>query len=131
MARLAYRLVDGATGVKARAENLDQSWLNALAVEEKKTAVELIESGLNETRSRIRMLTGLNELLIGLFIAFSVAWHWGNLLDGLLAAVAVVGAFISQMAAIGTFLTEYYGPALVRAQLQGKAAPRVGKVTGS
>lgn len=131
MARLAYRVVDHATGASTKAQNLDRSWLGALSVEEKKAAVELLDSGLNETRSRIRMLTGLNELLIGLFITFASALHWGNLLDGSVAAVAIIGAVISHMAAISTFLSEYYGPALIRAQLQGKAAPRVGKVTGS
>jgi hypothetical protein len=126
--RLAYGLVDRATDASAKAASLDKSWLLGLSIEERTSALELVDSGLTEPRARLRTLTCLNELLVGIGTIFIVAAFWGNGLDGAAGAVALVGAIFSHMFAIHVFLTDYYGAAIAKAHLQGKLIPHMAKL---
>jgi len=128
LTRLAYMLVDRATGASKRAAQLDRAWLKGLSIEERKAALELIDAGLAEPRGRLRSMTSINELLSGIGIAFAVAAHWGNVLDGTISGVALVSAACSHLLAIQIFLGDYFGPALTRAQLQGKRVPHIATV---
>jgi hypothetical protein len=123
--RLAYGLVDRATGLSAKAAGLDKSWLSGLSIEERISALELLESGLIEPRARLRAFSGLSELLGGVGIIFFVATVWGNRIDGTVGTVALIGAFISQLVTIFIFLSDYYGPAMAKAHLQGRLAPNI------
>lgn len=126
--RLAYALVDRATGASAKAALLDKSWLSGLSIEERKSALELVDSGLTEPRIRLRALTSMNELLVGIGAIFTVAAFWGNVLDGAIGAGAFIGAVCSHMFTIHVFLTDYYGAALAKAHLQGKPSPHIAKL---
>ena len=64
--RLAYGIVQRATGAGTKAASLDKSWVVGLSIEERTSALELVESGLTEPRTRLRTLTSLNELLVGI-----------------------------------------------------------------
>ena len=121
----AYALVDRATGASVKAASLDKLWLKGLSIEDRKTALELVESGLAEPRARLRALTGINELLVGIGAVCTVAAFWGNVLDGVVGAVALAGAVGSHLFAIYIFLTDYYGAALAKAHLQGKSTPHI------
>ncbi|MES2584319.1 MAG: hypothetical protein V4627_16465 [Pseudomonadota bacterium] len=126
--RLAYTLVDRATGASATAASLDKSWLYGLSIEERNAAVELVESGLTEPRSRLRAYTSINELLVGIGFVCIAAAFWGNILDGVVGGLALVGALFSHMVSIHIFLTDYYGAALSKAHLQGKKIPDIAKL---
>lgn len=126
--RLAYSLVDRATGATAQAATLDKSWLLGLSIEERNSALELVESGLSEPRARLRALTGINELLVGIGAVFIAAAFWGNMLDGIVGGLALAGAICSHLVAIHIFLADYYGAALSKAHLQGKQIPDITKL---
>lgn len=125
MLRLAYKLVDRATGAGEKAASLDRSWIAGLSIEERNSALELVESGLPEPRARLRAYTSINELLVGIGFIFSVAAYWGNILDGIAGIVAFAAGLFSHMIAIHIFLSDYYGAALSKAHLQGKAIPDI------
>lgn len=125
MIRLAYGVVDRATGASKRAAQLDRGWVAGLPIEERKAALDLVESGLAESRTRLRAMTGMNEILIGVSAMFAVSAVWGNALDGSISAVTLIAATCTHLMAIYVFLTDYYGPALAKAQLQGRSLPRI------
>lgn len=126
--RLAYSLVDKATGATARAKAADKSWLSELSIDDRKAALEIVESGLIEPRTRLRSLVSTNELLSGVAVVLLTAGYWGNVLDYAVGTSALVCAFFSHALSIKIFLTEYYAAALAKSQLQGKLPPLIGKV---
>lgn len=126
--RVAYGIVDRATKATEQAKNLDGDWISSLSIEERKAALELVNSGMLEPRARLQTLTAINELLIGVGIVFSVAAFFGGALDFLVGGVAFVCAFFSHLFSIRIFLTDYYGVALAKAQLQGKPPPHMKKI---
>lgn len=128
--RLAYALVDKATDASAKAAALDKSWMSGFSIEERKAALELVESGLSEPRARLRAFTSINELLVGIAIVCLVAAFWGNRLDGIVGSVALISAISTHMVAIYVFLTDYYGAALSKAHLQGRRTPDIVNASG-
>ncbi|WP_332745164.1 hypothetical protein [Hydrogenophaga sp.] len=127
--RLAYAVVDRATGASVKAATIDKSWIAGLSVEERMLALELVDSGMSEPRARLRAITSTNELLVGIGSICIVAAFWGNRLDGFVGALALAGAICSHLLAIHVFLKDYYGAALTKAHLQGKVAPNIAELT--
>lgn len=128
LVRLSYSLVDRATGASSKAASLDKSWLSGLSIEDRNSAVALMESGLTEPRGRLRALTGLNELLVATGSVFLIASFWGNMLDGAIGVTALVVAVFTHVFAIHIFLSDYYGAALAKAHLQGKPSPKISQL---
>jgi len=126
--RLAYELVDRATKASEKAKSLSGDWISSLSIEERKAALDLVSSGMIEPRARLQTLTAINELLIAVGVIFSVAAFFGGILDLSVGGVAFVSAFFSHVFSIKIFLTDYYGAALVKAQLQGRPPPHIRKI---
>jgi hypothetical protein len=93
---------------------------NSLA--ERLQLVELIDSSLVETRAHLRSLSGGSELLCALVVGCLLASHWGNVLDIFGGVLSLATAIIVNAASVRIFLADYFGPALLKAQLQGKKA---------
>jgi len=82
--------------------------------------VELIDSSLVETRSHLRSLSTASELLCGVVVSCFFASHWGNALDVLTGSILFILTIILHVTSVQIFLADYFGPALLKAQLQGK-----------
>jgi len=92
-------------------------------VEERQKAVELVESSLIETRTRLKSMSAVAEMVGGLGVSALVAGYWGNALDLTLGVLLSSGAFLLHISTVRLFLSEYFGPALFKARLQGKQPP--------
>lgn len=90
---------------------------------DRQAALELIDKSLDEPRSRLRSRGAAAELIGGLGLGCLVAAHWGNVLDGLLGVVFVTVAVGLQFSSVQLFLADYLGPAMLKAQLQGRKPP--------
>lgn len=90
---------------------------------ERQAAVALLDSSLLETRGRLRAMSAFAELLCGLSVGCSIGFVWGNALDLVSGLCLFAAALGLHTAAVRLFLSEYFGPALLRAQLQGRRAP--------
>ena len=90
---------------------------------ERLAAVALLDASLLETRARLRAMSAFAELLCGLFAGCSIGFFWGNALDLAVGLCFFAAAFGLHIAAVRLFLAEYFGPALLRAQLQGRRHP--------
>lgn len=94
----------------------------SLPLADRQKAMELIDASLVEPRARLRSRGAAAELLGGMGIGCLLATHWGNVLDaslGVAFALVAVGLHVSS---VQLFLADYFGPALLKAQLQGKKA---------
>lgn len=121
--RLSYNFVERATSTGGKFANLSTEWLNGLSVEDRKGALDLVESGLIEPRTRLKSMTATNEVLTGLAITLIVATRWGNCLDLALGAAAMGASLLGHYRSIRFFIDEYLGSALTKAQLQGRHLP--------
>jgi hypothetical protein len=87
---------------------------------DRQAALELIDKSLDEPRARLRSRGSAAELIGGLGLGYLLASHWGNLLDGLLGAVLALVSISLQVGSVQLFLSDYLGPAMLKAQLQGR-----------
>ena len=90
---------------------------------ERQATVALLDASLLETRARLRVMSAFAEMLCGLFAGCSISFVWGNALDLAMGLCFFVAALGLHTAAVRLFLAEYFGPALLRAQLQGRRPP--------
>lgn len=90
---------------------------------DRQAALELIDKSLSEPRSRLRSRAASAELLAGLGLGCLLAAYWGNILDGLLGTVLIVLSIGLQVSSVKLFLTDYLGPAMLKARLQGRKPP--------
>lgn len=93
------------------------------SLSERQTALELIDKSLIEPRARLRSRCAAAELLGGLGIGCLIGAHWGNLLDVLLGTVMTVASVGLQVSAVQLFISDYLGPAMLKAKLQGRKPP--------
>ncbi len=87
---------------------------------DRQAALDLIDKSLSEPRARLRARGAAAELLGGVGIGCLVGAYWGNVLDGLLGAVWLLVSIGLQVSSVRLFLADYLGPAMVKAQLQGR-----------
>ena len=128
--RAAFAVAGWATQLEARAQKaLEASGdTSAMGLDDRKKALELIDSALVQTRARLKSLAAWSEVLAGIAVSFGVASWWGNLLD---VAVSVASALLLlglTVATVNVFLRDYYGSSLYRAKLVGKRKPDIDDV---
>lgn len=90
---------------------------------ERQASVSLIEASLQETRARVRACNAFAEIFCGLGVGCSIGYLWGNVLDLLVGFCSFAIALTLHVVAVRIFLAEYFGPALLKAQLQGRRPP--------
>ena len=93
------------------------------ALHERQKAVALVESSLIETRTRLKAMGAAAEFVGGVGLAALTAFYWGNVLDLTVGVAFCFAAFTLQVSTVRLFLSEYFGPALFKAHLQGKQPP--------
>lgn len=123
LTRWVFNLVSHATKLTNRVKSLDKSWAENLSLDDRKTALEMIEKATEAPRNRLRTMASLNELLLGLFLIFFAACFWTSKIDGLIAGIFLFFSIISHATAMHIFINDYYGLAATRAQLLGKTLP--------
>ncbi|WP_328576665.1 hypothetical protein [Ideonella sp. BN130291] len=118
-----FALAARATDLRKRAQQVVQPVQGPDAAPERQAAIEVIDTSLEEPRSRLRVLNAFAELCCGLGVALLVAAFWGNVLD-VAAGLASLGlGLVLVVAAVHLFLSEYFGPATMMAKLQGRPWP--------
>lgn len=92
-------------------------------IADRQAMVALIDSSLEQPRSQIRAINTAMELSLALAIGFiAVAW-WGNRLDVAIGLTLLLASVVLGIVSVRLFLAEYFGPAMLRAQLQGRRTP--------
>ena len=93
------------------------------AATDRQAAIEVIDASLEQPRGRLRALNAFAELFCGLGIGLVLAAYWGNALD-LLSGLGMLGLGLTLVTiAVRLFLSEYFGPAMVMARIQGRPQP--------
>lgn len=120
--RIIFGLAARSTNLWKRVTESELPIGRSQSLAERLQLVELIDSSLIETRAHLRSLSAGSELLCALVVGCLLASHWGNVLDVLGGVVSLATALIVNAASVRIFLADYFGPSLLKAQLQGKKA---------
>lgn len=92
-------------------------------ISDRQAMVALIDSSLEQPRAQIRALNTAMELSLALAIGFSAAAWWGNRLDAAIGFALLLVSVMLGVSSVRLFLAEYFGAAMLRAQLQGRRTP--------
>lgn len=90
---------------------------------DRQAALELIDKSLDEPRARLRSRGAAAELTASLGLGCLLAAYWGNALDGILGVALTVVAVGLQVSSVRLFLSDYLGPAMLKARVLGKKPP--------
>lgn len=129
--RLTFLVAAKTTDLWTKANDLLKKDLVSpqISLQDRKTTIELLDVALAEPRARIKSLTVWAELTAGLSVSFGVASYWGNALDIAIAGGSFIFLIVTTAVAGNTFLRDYYGGALFKAQLNGKHRLRLGDLS--
>lgn len=118
---LAARSTDLWDRVREASKNLKVDSTQPLA--DRQAAMEIIDASLADPKARLRSFAAAAELAAGCGMGCLAASYWGNILDALTGIFLVAVTASIQVHSVRLFLAEYFGPALLKAQLQGKRPP--------
>lgn len=93
------------------------------SMQDRKTAIEVVDASLKEPRARLKAFNALSEVCCGIGIGLVISFHWGNVLDLTVGLALLALGFVLTMVSVRVFLFEFFGPAMVKAQLQGRPKP--------
>lgn len=123
--RCIFIIINKATSIKQRTQKISREWANNLSIEDRKIALEVIDSATSETKTRIRAMAGFNELVTGFFLITFTASIFTGFFDGVTSLILFLTALISHAIALHVFINDYYGFAATKAQLLGKSMPEI------
>lgn len=121
IAQLSFLLINKSINFdnKIRDRIKEFEWLKNLKNSDRTRAIERIELAKSNALKRIRNLGTLIELSIAISISLLASSYWGNLLDGLVGASAMLIAILIQAYFMHFFFSTYLGPALQEAIING------------
>lgn len=90
---------------------------------DRQATINFLDESLKETRIRLKGKSALSELTMGLAIIFIATFQWGNSLDLVCGTLILTLSVALHMSTVSTFLSDYFGIALYKSQLQGKRPP--------
>ena len=108
---------------KVKAAYDESPFKNVKTIAERKEALEFVDSSLDDSRSKIKAMAAMAELLGGIDVTLLVGCLWGNWLDAFYGLAALIAAAIAQFRSVLIFLSDYLGPAISRALLLGRPPP--------
>lgn len=120
-----FKIVNKSTNINNRIQAIDKNWANSLSIDDRKTALEIIDAATSDARNKLRTMAGFNELVAGFFAITLAASLCTGIVDFLTSLLLVVVSIISHAMSFYVFLDEYYGLAATKAQLLGKSLPKI------
>lgn len=123
--RMTFHLAAKAGQLQKRIENQSERSRQIVRMElsERRAEIEILEKGLEKPRAQMGKLNALGETLLGLAMMFVTSAIWGNSLDFAIGIMLLVSGEITTICAVRYFFAEYFGPALLLTQLQGRRPP--------
>jgi hypothetical protein len=122
--RIVFALATRSTSIfqRAKESSLASAGIH-LDFEKRKAAADLLSSSLEQPRRRLRAYNSTVEVLTATSVLFLVLAYWGNILDVLTAIAAGLFALLLTVRSTLFFLSDYFGPAMVKAELEGRRPP--------
>lgn len=123
--RTVFELASRSTDLQRRVQSqIERTRVcQQIAADLRSSEVALLEGLLGAPRTRIRKMNACAETLCGFAIGLLVASYWGTVVDAAVAMALGLAAVFVHVMAVRCFLSEYFGPALLKAQLQGREPP--------
>lgn len=124
--RLIFALAEGALNLKSVLAQQMAAWPKpALDFSTVKAQIEFLDSTIEPTRKHIRALNTVAEFAAAIGLGFLVCFYWGNILDLLIAILAIAIACYFNYRAINLFLSSYIGPSLHKSSILGRKLPSI------
>lgn len=120
---LVFSLAGRSTDLWARSRAVVHERPLPRSADRRKAAIEVLDASLKEPQGRLRTLTAMSEVLCGAGVGLVFASRWGNVLDlvfGILFLVVTLGLVVGS---VRLFVADVFGPAMVKAYLQGRTPP--------
>ncbi len=124
--KAVFVLAAKAVDLDARMKESTKSASGNLAVksiDDLKKLAKFVETALKGPRRKLQSIAAAAELSAGVSVAALVGAHWGNALDVLIGAAALVLVFVLHVLGTRVFLSKYMGPALLQARYLGQPLP--------
>lgn len=94
-----------------------------LSFKEIREIIDTLNQSQEKYLSKLKKIQSISESLYGISIIFSVLFFWGNILDLLIAILALSLAISFTSKSVSYFLENCYGTALLISQIEGKPIP--------
>lgn len=129
MLKVIFSMAARAVDLKERMKAVTQSAAGNMAVrsiDDLEKLSKFVEGALGGVRKKLRSVNAAAEFCAGVSVAAFVGAHWGNILDVLIGALALVLVLALHIQGVKVFLSRYMGPALLQARYLGQPFPEPG-----
>lgn len=123
LTRFLTYIINKSTNFLEKAKSLDRSWTKNLNIEDRKNAIEFIDQGISDARTRIQHFSGCGELAAGISATLIACSLFTGTKDFGVSMAIFFMAVLLHGVKMHIFFKDFFGPALTKAQLQGKSVP--------